>query len=370
VITSIALTDVRINDDLMSITWADGETTDVPILWLRDSCPCPACLHPSGQRLLEIVRIADEVAVDRTRLTGTAVEVRWLPDGHLSRYPAAMLRTPAPAEHTTPSRRTGGGRALRWHQHEAVAASGSARRQWLADVVSDGFGLLRGVPDREGEVVRVAQLFGYVRITNYGRLFDVRSVVDPGNLAFTSLALGLHTDNPYRAPAPTLQLLHCLRSAGAGGETILVDGFRVAEAMALLDPSGFLLLSTTPVRFRYADATADLVADSPVIERDARGNIIGIRYNTRSICPPRNPPAESAAWYEAYLTFARLLDAPEVQVRIALRPGELVLMDNRRTLHGRTGFEAATGERHLQGCYADIDGLLSELAVLSRTEPR
>jgi gamma-butyrobetaine dioxygenase len=41
-------------------------------------------------------------------------------------------------------------------------------------------------------------------------------------------------------------------------------------------------------------------------------------------------------------------------------------MDNRRVLHGRAGYDTAAGERHLQGCYADVDGLRSTLAVLSR----
>jgi gamma-butyrobetaine dioxygenase len=41
-------------------------------------------------------------------------------------------------------------------------------------------------------------------------------------------------------------------------------------------------------------------------------------------------------------------------------------MDNLRVLHGRTGFAADEGERHLQGCYADRDGLRSTLEVLRR----
>jgi alpha-ketoglutarate-dependent taurine dioxygenase len=50
-----------------------------------------------------------------------------------------------------------------------------------------------------------------------------------------------------------------------------------------------------------------------------------------------------------------------------LAPGDAVIMDNRRVLHARTAFEAA-GERWLQGCYSDMDGLRSRLAVLRRKE--
>jgi gamma-butyrobetaine dioxygenase len=37
------------------------------------------------------------------------------------------------------------------------------------------------------------------------------------------------------------------------------------------------------------------------------------------------------------------------------------VFDNTRTLHSRTGFTAG-GDRHLQGCYADLDGAASNLA--------
>ena len=45
--------------------------------------------------------------------------------------------------------------------------------------------------------------------------------------------------------------------------------------------------------------------------------------------------------------------------------GDCIAFDNTRVLHARTGF-AATGTRHLQGCYADLDGVRSSLAVLRR----
>ena len=48
-----------------------------------------------------------------------------------------------------------------------------------------------------------------------------------------------------------------------------------------------------------------------------------------------------------------------------LAPGDCLVFDNTRILHARTGF-AAAGRRHLQGCYADLDGVGSALALLRR----
>lgn len=83
--------------------------------------------------------------------------------------------------------------------------------------------------------------------------------------------------------------------------------------------------------------------------------------------PVRLPPAEAKAAYAAILVWARLLARPEFLLRLRLSPGDCLIFDNTRVLHARTAF-AATGERHLQGCYADLDGLLSTLAVLRRRQ--
>jgi Taurine catabolism dioxygenase TauD, TfdA family len=55
-------------------------------------------------------------------------------------------------------------------------------------------------------------------------LFDVRVEPTAASLAFTGLPTGPHTDNPYRDPPPTDQLLHCLVTAAAGGESWLLAG--------------------------------------------------------------------------------------------------------------------------------------------------
>ena len=55
-----------------------------------------------------------------------------------------------------------------------------------------------------------------------------------------------------------------------------------------------------------------------------------------------------------------------VEIRFLLQAGDLVMFDNCRLLHGRTGFDPAEGLRHLQGCYIDIDGPRSLYRVLRR----
>jgi gamma-butyrobetaine dioxygenase len=64
-----------------------------------------------------------------------------------------------------------------------------------------------------------------------------------------------------------------------------------------------------------------------------------------------------------------ILLRPELTLHFSLEPGDCVVFDNTRLMHSRTGF-TATGERHLQGCYADLDGVESTVAVLARRVSR
>jgi gamma-butyrobetaine hydroxylase len=352
----------------LRIGWADGHRSVFHALWLRDNCPCPECRHPSGQRLLDTRSIPDGIAVEAARAENGEVEATFV-DGHRARWAAGWLRDHCSCDEEPPvaTRRRLWDSAIQSRlpsfRFDEVVAGDAGLRAWLAAVDELGFAILTGGPTEPGTVTRAAELFGYVRETNYGRLFDVRSVVNPGNLAYTGLGLGAHTDNPYRDPAPTLQLLHCLFSSAGGGENTLVDGFRVAED---LPPGQRDLLASTPVRFRFADEETDLETETPVLELDVHGAVRAVHYNTRSAQPFRLPGELVEPYYAAYLAFGRMLESPEYRIRFKLEPGDLFIVDNLRVLHGRTAYAPEAGERHLQGCYADRDGLRSRLAVLSR----
>ena len=51
-------------------------------------------------------------------------------------------------------------------------------------------------------MLKVASTFGFTRDTNFGAMFDVRSTPNAIDLAYTSIPLDPHTDNPYRSPVP------------------------------------------------------------------------------------------------------------------------------------------------------------------------
>ena len=160
------------------------------------------------------------------------------------------------------------------------------RAACLASLLADGFvAAAGGACLCPGWSWRWPRAWAMCRETNYGRLFDVRATVDPANLAYSARAISPHTDNPYRDPVPTVQLLHCLASAAEGGDSALVDGFAAASLLRAEDPAAFAVLAGSPVTFAYSDATAELRATMPMIGLDPRGRITQVRFNNRSMRP-------------------------------------------------------------------------------------
>jgi gamma-butyrobetaine dioxygenase len=366
-----------------------GRLLRFPAVWLRDNCPCPGCVAPgTTQKLKDITDMPNGVAITRTGHAGESVTVTFAPDQHRATFTRSWLAANAPGhdgDERAGDERTEDAKDLWLAADLDPAASRFPVALWpryldrpaeriraLEAVLRLGFVLLRGVPAEPGLVLEVAASFGFVRETNYGRLFDVRVEPAPGNLAFTSRAIRPHTDNPYRDPVPTVQLLHCLRAAGQGGETGLVDGFAAAAALRGTDPASFATMAGTPAPFGYVDKETELRACQPLIELSPRGRVRGVRFNHRSMRPLRGSYAGITAFYTAYRRWAGLLAEPGRQLNLRLAPGDCLVFDNTRVLHARTAFSIGADEpgRHLQGCYADLDGLASTLAVLKREESR
>jgi len=349
----------------LSITWQNGERSEYASAWLYHNDP--RYRDPrTGQRILDAIDLPEDPVIVRAVHADPEVQLHWV-DGSVARYPVEWLYAHRPGQtydEPVVTKWTAAGAPLERFSYEEVWNSPASRLEWLNTIASHGLAILSGVPRAEGQVPEVAARIGWVRETNYGRVFDVRAVADPNNLAYTNRALGLHTDNPYRDPVPGLQLLHCLADDAAGGESLFTDGFAVAGHLQAEHPQAFEVLASTPVWFEFRDRTCELRAERSVIECATNGDVVGVYFNDRSIDLLQLPQEKSPAFYRALRLFARLLHDPAFVARTKLAAGELVTFDNRRVLHGRTAVSSAG--RHLQGCYVDQDGLRSAIAVLKR----
>ncbi len=345
-------------------------------IWLRDNALDPATRDPgNGQRLITLADISTQCHLTSATLEAGQVHCRFAPDGHASIFPIAWLRDhaydrPAACRNgALPEGAETWGAGLNARVPSAplpdLQSDPSALRDWLAAIRRYGFAKVTGMVAQPGELFKIVDLFGHVRETNYGRHFEVRTEVNPTNLAYTGLGLQAHTDNPYRDPVPTLQVLACLENSAIGGENMVVDGFAAARQLQAENPHGFGLLSGYPACFEYAGGSdVHLKACRPVIELAPDGMLQAIRFNARSAAPVTDVPFdEMTNWYAALMRLSDIIDDDAMQVSFKLAPGEAFIVDNTRVLHARRGYSGA-GHRWLQGCYADKDGLLSRLAVL------
>ena len=320
--------------------------------WARDACRCSQCRDPGTDQHLVDATMLDGWTVVRTDRSDNGLEVTLhhrSGERHVCRIPAgepdALQIEPWPPVFAERIRAD----STSWTGDRGAFVDQLARR---------GIALLHDCGVEPSTVLEIGNTIGFVRETNYGSVFDVIAEPDPVNLAYTPLGLPAHTDNPYRDPCPTVQLLHCLAAASEGGASRFVDGFAAAECLRDEDPAAFQTLVNTDVTFRFHGRGVDLRARHPLIELDGDGAVRAVSVNNRSAEPLPPDRADTAWFYDAYRAFVDLLDRDDSAIEITLQPGELVAFDNRRVLHGRRAFHS-TERRHLQGCYIDIDAIHS-----------
>src|SRR5580700_8683783 len=326
--------------ELLSIEWADGNVSEYSSVWLRDNLAEDRDAH-SGQRLIDIADVPERPRIRSAVREEDGVRIHWEAEAQPASFSFAWL-----AAHAA-------GRARRrpellvqpWLEggtlearHDFAWASLTALRTpavrlaWLTRLLQQGLAFLEEVPAQADALLGAMPLVGRVLETNYGLTFDVRSVPQPENLAYSDLGLGLHTDNPYRDPVPGFQALHALIPSNEGGESIFADGFALAAHLRDSAPEAFALLTTTAVPFLYRSGDAELYAERPLIQLATSGAIAAVHYNSRSIAPLALSAAQTPRFYAAYRCFAALMREARWQLRTRLGAGTVVVFDNQRIL--------------------------------------
>ena len=229
-----------------------------------------------------------------------------------------------------------------------------------------GFVVIKNTPADEDFLVKFANSIGTVRPTNFGTTFNVRSEKNYNDLAYTNQYIAAHTDNPYRKPIPCIQLLHCIYNEVKGGFSTVVDGFAVAEYLRKKHKIFFKLLTSVKIRFTYVSKDTILENWGETIELNKNGSVKRVRLSPRLDYVPVLKKDQLNQFYKARSFFIKLCNSKKFMIQFKLEPGDLMIMDNYRTLHGRTSYNMSIGERHLQGCYVDHDSVESNMKNLKR----
>jgi alpha-ketoglutarate-dependent taurine dioxygenase len=227
------------------------------------------------------------------------------------------------------------------------------------------YGLLfiRGVPDSTTAVEDIGERIGDLKHTFYGRTWDVKSVPEAENIAYTNRFLGLHMDMLYTSAPPSLQLLHCLKNSCEGGSSLFSDSTNAAVQLLLEDTKKFKALAETRMIFHYKNGGRNYVQARKAIEVWEAGSTTISRVNWS---PPFQAPFQLhkgildnanldkfETQVKAMKSFVKYIEDPKNVYEHRLQEGECVIFDNRRVLHGRRAFDTSSGERWLKGAYLD-----------------
>ena len=159
----------------------------------------------------------------------------------------------------------------------------------------------------------------------------------------------------FRQTLPAVYLRHSPGFPG-GDRPAGADGFAVAARLREQSAQAFSLLSTVPIAFAAEVADRDFWrASGRVISVSADGVVEGMRYNGNSIGQLDLPDELIEPVYSALEQFESILYDRDLWWRPRLAPGDLLVIDNHRVLHGREAFDASSAERHIQCCNVERD---------------
>ena len=351
----------------LCVTWDDGAQTRYPWIWLRDHAHDEATLHPvTQQRQLFTAALPPDITATSAEVVDGTLVIAWT-QSERSQLPVTFLREHrtmcAPIEPYT--------ECVLWNAaallggtpsigYDEVMSSDDAVGSWLQLVATYGLCIVHGTPPTAQASEQLLRRIGYIRETIFGAFWEFTADLSKADTAYTNLELRPHTDGTYSADAPGAQMLHCLYFDGTGGESTMVDGFAVARDLATDHPQHYQTLSRVMVPGQYKGDGAHLVAQRPVLSHDHHGQLVQVSFNNYDRAPFLLAEDEMIAFYQALRVFDTMINDRDRQWRHVLAPGEALLFDNWRMLHGR---EAYTGERRMCGGYINREDMHSKLRV-------
>ena len=349
----------------------NGSIEEIHPFWLRERVDGEEFLDKgTQQRLFDPSTMNGEIIVKKVEIKNGFLEVNFN-DGVKSKLDINKLETEFLNKDTVikaiPKRKWDSSlKNVKNYEFKEGFYESKEMHDLLVSFYEYGFVIIKNVPSENNYIVNFANSIGSVRRTNFGEHFNVKSKSNPNDLAYTTLHLSPHTDNPYRNPVPCIQLLHCIENEVSGGYSTLVDGFTVSEKLKKEDPEAYKILTEVKVRFKFTDKNVMLEDWAELIQLDEEKNFKQVRFSPRLDYVPILEKKKLDQYYKARKKLSDMYNSEKNRIEFKLAPKDLMMMDNYRVLHGRTKYDPDEGNRFLQGCYIDFDSTEGKLRHLKR----
>ena len=354
--------------DRLNVEWQSGATSNFSYFWLRDNARDPVSFDShSHQRELFTAMVPANIRPEHLHLSagGDSFQIKW-PDldviaeydsSFLSMYRHPTTVTAIPAQSLWDANSLSGD-AIRIDFAQATRDDGNAAL--LRILAAYGFALITNCPCEQLSVAKIANNIGYIRETIFGGLWEFEANATMADSAYTPKELRPHTDSTYSLDAPGLQLLLCLTYDATGGESIMVDGFSVANQLKQNDSVLYNEMSRIEVTGVYKGDGTILEASRPILRHDSDGQLVQVTFNNYDRKTVRLAETDMRHLYSGIRYLDRLYNDPAYQWRHQLQPGQMLIFDNWRVLHGRGAFQ---GKRKMAGAYLNREDYLGALRI-------
>ncbi|XP_047519609.1 trimethyllysine dioxygenase, mitochondrial-like [Pieris napi] len=366
----LGIKNAKIDDTTLEVHFENDMVVCFEDCWLRDHCRCSKCfVMNTNLRANHLIELPD-VTMKSVTVNGSELQLTWS-DEHESIYDAEFL---AEFEMKSWVNRRRINHVI-WRGDEIAhkvaripvdkfLKTKQGAKAIFQSILDYGVAFIEEVePTLDGTAV-VAEALGGIQQTLFGGMWDIKVDESLNDTAFMSIPLPQHTDLSSFTDPAGLQLLHSLEHTnGEGGETVLVDGFYAAAKLKEEHPRDYDFLTKFPVEAEYKFNGHSFRHAAPAIELDMITNDVRqIRFNSYDRSPMAFANGEDCrTYYRSLKHFASSIENKKNHWQFKLKPGVVMVFDNFRLLHGRTGF---TGRRVLGGTYVSRTNWMDKARVL------
>lgn len=381
----------------LQVAFSDGSAFELHGLWLRDACRDDHVVSSqAGERFLDRISFSPEGhhsngEVADAKVMDDGIEVTWKDDpqlgaihscfssGFLRMYSSVVGRVlegqrhhqrnqdfqwlrayfgfagaPSPDLSLKKLWKNEGSEQFQHRDYHAIVSSDASNLELMQAVMEHGVVIVDNMPLSGDSSVLLDFVNNYLGGMQKDPAREEPNWVIKKKAGAVSVSyaqerrLNNHTDQSVPAHGIPALLLVVNYIEGTGYNT-LVDGYTVAQALRSRDPAAFDLLATYGncqerdfVRSRV-DSTQEgtqpmlLATNHPIIQTDGQGNLVRVQFNEVFRTPSTVPFEKFEDWHRAYLLWNEMIHGPEFEVEAPISQGQMLILDNWRVLHGRSG---------------------------------
>jgi len=345
---------IKILPDKINILFSNNKEDNFLNIWLRDHARDEDSWdHRSNQRKIFTAKLDPKLHIKKAILkdNGKSVDILWSDLKKPINYSSNFF-----LENSNKSQKINNNIKI-WDKKDIgeeiytdfqSTITNDGFKEFLEKLYKFGFVVIQNCKTEMSSVEKIANKIGYVRESIFGGLWSFESNNDMADSAYTQDELRPHTDSTYSNDAPGLQLLLCCHYEATGGESIMVDGFKIAEKIYKENRDLYTLLSEIEVTGQYIGDGVFLEAKRPIFKLNSNKELVQVSFNNYDRAAFRMNDEKTLKFYDAIREFDLIANNREYQWRHILKPGELLIFNNWRILHGRGSFK---GDRKMSGCY-------------------